>query len=122
MTTYKDDRPSQVVFVVVTDGQENASREFRKDVIEKMVKQKTEEDNWQFVFLSADLDAIGDAMSLGFAMDSSLLFDKSARGSAEAWRSLSKSASNYRSRQRRNVGFVPSDRKHPEDPGKKESG
>ena len=57
----EEERPSKVVVVVITDGQENASQEFRRDQIIKMVKEKTEKDVWQFVFLSADLDAFMDA-------------------------------------------------------------
>ncbi len=72
---------------VVTDGQENASREFRKEQIEKMIKEKTEKDGWQFVFLSADLAAIKDAHDFGFAPSASLLYEKSGLGSKEAWAS-----------------------------------
>jgi len=48
-------RPSKVIFVVITDGQENSSHEFRKDQIAKMIKDRTKKDDWDFVFLSADL-------------------------------------------------------------------
>jgi hypothetical protein len=58
------ERPARVVMVVVTDGQENASQEFRKDQIEKMLKEK-QEAGWQVVFLSEDLNAIGDIMASG---------------------------------------------------------
>lgn len=50
-------RPSRVVMVIITDGQENSSREFNKKQIEKMIKAKQENCDWQFVFLSADLSA-----------------------------------------------------------------
>ena len=62
----EDDRPSKAVFVVITDGQENSSREFRRDQIMKMINEKEKQSGWQFVFLSADLDAINDAMDHGF--------------------------------------------------------
>lgn len=111
-------RPSRVVFVVVTDGRENASGEFRKDQIEKMVKEKTESD-WQFVFLSADLDAIGDAMAVGIHADAVLAFHKSGKGSQRAWESLSVRTSDYRADRKKKIGFEQDDRKHPDDPGKK---
>ncbi|MFN2373196.1 MAG: hypothetical protein ABR545_05245 [Cyclonatronaceae bacterium] len=111
--------PSKVVFVVVTDGRENASREFRKDQIEKMVKEKTGKSDWQFVFLSADLDAIGDAMAVGIHADAVLMFQKSGKGSADAWASLSEQTSDYRTDRKKKVGFDQHDRKHPDDPGKK---
>jgi len=70
-------RASRVVFVVMTDGQENSMREF-KDRIVKMIKQKIDADNWQFVFLSADPDAVNDAINYGFAPDAAMAYQKSA--------------------------------------------
>jgi hypothetical protein len=113
------DRPARAVFVVITDGQENSSREFRKDQIVKMIKNRTEKDNWQFVFLSADLDAIGDAGSYGIRPDAALFFEKSAKGTMSAWASLSARISDYRSDKKGKIGFVPEDRKHPDDPEQK---
>jgi hypothetical protein len=117
------DRPAKVVMVVVTDGQENASREFRKEQIEKMIKEKTEKESWQFVFLSADLAAIGDAQTVGFAPSASLLYQKSKLGSAGAWTSLSRRTSEYRLAVRQRLMFLDEDRQHPDDPnkGKEES-
>jgi hypothetical protein len=90
------ERPSRVVMVVITDGQENSSREFRKDQIVKMIKEKTVKNDWQFVFLSADLGAIGDALSYGIDPDAALLFEKSHKGTTEVWASLSKEIGAYR--------------------------
>jgi hypothetical protein len=117
----EEGRPAKVVVVVVTDGQENSSREFRKDQIEKMVKEKTEKSSWQFVFLSADLAAIGDAMAVGIHADAVLLFEKSAKGSAGAWASLSARTSDYRSSRKKKIGFEQDDRKHPDDPEKQKA-
>ena len=114
----EDERPSRVMVVVLTDGRENSSREFRKHQIETMIKAKTETHAWQFVFLSADLAAIGDAMSVGIHADSSLLFDKSSKGTAAAWASLSKRTSDYRSARKNKIGFEQDDRQHPDDPQK----
>lgn len=115
----EDDRPPRVVIVVVTDGQENSSMEFRKDQIESMIKARTEKDGWQFVFLSADLAAIGDARAVGILADAILLFEKSGKGSASAWGLLSKSTAAYRSARKKKMEFEQDDRKHPDDPGKK---
>jgi hypothetical protein len=114
----EEDRPAKVVMVVVTDGQENSSREFRKDQIEKMVKEKTEKNAWQFVFLSADLAAIGDARAVGINADAVLLFEKSSKGNENAWASLSARTSDYRSARKKTIGFELDDRKHPDDPEK----
>lgn len=89
-------RPNKVLFVVLTDGQENSSREFTKTNIEKMIKEKTRQNNWQFVFLSSDLAAIDDAIDTGFSRDATLLFEKSGKGSRKAWRALACCMNEYR--------------------------
>jgi hypothetical protein len=117
----EEERPAKVVLVVVTDGQENASREFHKEQIEKMIKEKTEKSGWQFVFLSADLTALGDAKAVGIHADATLLFAKIGNGSARAWDSRSRRTSEYRSNQKRKIGFIQDDRQHPDDPEKRQS-
>lgn len=104
------ERPSRVVMVVITDGQENASREFRKDQIEKMIKEKQEKATWQFVFLSADLNAIGDALASGVRAASTLAHDKDSHGVGAAWASLSGRVSDYRSGNKEDVSFSDEDR------------
>jgi hypothetical protein len=114
----EEERHSKVVVVIVTDGQENSSREFRKDQIEKMVKDKMEHNTWQFVFLSADLAAIGDARAIGVQADAMLLFKKDGAGTADAWACLSERTSDFRSARQKDVRFKPEDRQHPDDPAK----
>jgi Mg-chelatase subunit ChlD len=104
------DRPSKVVFVVITDGQENASREFRRDQILKMINEKEKQNSWQFVFLSADLDAINDAMDQGFQTKFSLAFDKDSKGTRNAWGSVSEKISNFRASRSQDVAFSDEDR------------
>ena len=113
------DRPAKVVLVVVTDGQENSSREFTKATVAGMIKEKTEQQDWQFVFLSADLAAIGEARDLGLDPDKMLLHQKDARGTAASYESLSQRTSDYRAGRKRKIGFEASDREHPEDPNRK---
>jgi uncharacterized protein YegL len=61
------DRPCLVVFVIVTDGQENASREFTKLQIKEMIEQQRAVYKWQFTFLGANQDAFAEASGLGIA-------------------------------------------------------
>jgi len=106
----EEKKPSGVIFVVITDGQENSSKEFRRDQIVKMIKEKQEKDDWQFVFLSADLEAINDAREYGFRDRSVMSFDKSAGGSSDAWTSLSHSTRNYRRDKKMGFNFSDEDR------------
>jgi hypothetical protein len=114
----EEDRPAKVVVVIVTDGRENSSREFRKDQIEKMVKEQKEKHAWQFVFLSSDLAAIDDARSVGMDPNSTLAFQKNAKGTAGGWASLSSQTGRYRRGQKNKIGFDPADQQPPDDPKK----
>jgi hypothetical protein len=111
-------RPSKIVFVVVTDGRENSSREFTKSQIEKMVKEKSEKEDWQFVFLSADLSAFADAMGVGINIDAVLIYERTGEGSASAWDSLAERTADFRAERRRRVNFDEVDRRHPDDPAR----
>jgi len=102
-------RPAQIVVAIVTDGQENASREFDRATIEKMIREKQAAD-WQFVFLSADLAAIGDAIAGGVKPAAAMSFDKTKEGAAAAWGSASKRIADYRAARSANVAFDEDDR------------
>lgn len=91
-----DQQPSKVVLMIITDGQENSSREFRKEQIAKMIQKKQEQNQWQIVFLSADLDGIEDAQQYGIRPQSSMSFDKSAQGTRSAWDSSSEAIRRHR--------------------------
>ena len=106
----KNERPSRVIMVIITDGQENSSVEFRRNQIEKMIKEKQEKSDWQFAFLSADLAAINDALASGFGADSTMAYDKTAKGTALAWVSASERIAAYRSGRSKDVSFTEEDR------------
>jgi hypothetical protein len=104
------DRPARIVMVVITDGQENASSEFTKPQVEKMIKARQEKDNWQFVFLSADLAAVGDAIASGVDASSAMAFDKTSQGTLKAWASTSGRISDFRAKRCAKVAFSKEDR------------
>lgn len=58
-------RPSRVVFVVFTDGNENDSKRFSRERVAEMVKHQEAVYNWQFLFMGAGIDAIGEAEDVG---------------------------------------------------------
>jgi hypothetical protein len=88
----KEAQPLKIVLAIVTDGQENASREFKKAQIMKMIEEKTKKNDWQFVFLSSDLNAIRDAEAYGIDMKSNLAYVKDSLGTRHAFASLSNNA------------------------------
>lgn len=68
-------RPTTVIIVIVTDGEENSSHEYSRDQIKKMVEHQKAKYNWEFVFLGANMDAVAQASSFGIARGSALTFD-----------------------------------------------
>jgi Mg-chelatase subunit ChlD len=103
------DRPEHVLFVVITDGQENASREFSKSDIIKMIDQRKAA-GWQFVFLSADLDAIDEAETLGVVAASRLKYRKDESGVMAAFLSLDDKVARMRAKRAMMVEFDEQDR------------
>ena len=61
----EDERPDKVLVVVITDGQENASREFTRAKISEMIRHQSEVYKWDFVYLGANVDAFAEARGLG---------------------------------------------------------
>jgi Mg-chelatase subunit ChlD len=108
------DRPEHTIFVVVTDGQENASREVSRDQVVRMVEERKQR-GWQFVFLSADLDAIGEAHELGVLASSTMAYRKSARGVQAMFCSLDSKVLSVRERRAASVAFDEADRRAQEE-------
>jgi hypothetical protein len=78
------DRPELVVFVIVTDGLENASHECTRDQIRQMIEHQQAKHQWKFSFLGANQDAFAEAGALGISAAATSNFDVHA--SDEAFR------------------------------------
>jgi len=102
-------RPETVQVIVVTDGEENSSREFDGKAVKKLVEQQTEKYGWDFVFLGANQDAVTAGAKLGFQADSSMTFaaDKVQVGAMSA--SLDRYIGDVRGKRKR--GFSDDERK-----------
>lgn len=75
-TQLKDNPEAKVLIVVMTDGFENASHEFNTTNIRALIDSKDKEENWTFVYLSADADAFSAANSLGFNVSNVANYNK----------------------------------------------
>lgn len=73
--TPEDDRPEKVMVVILTDGEENSSKEYGLDLIKDMIDRQKQIYSWEFVFLGADIDAMATGDKL--RMSSSVSMDKS---------------------------------------------
>jgi hypothetical protein len=73
----EDQRPGTVIVAIMTDGLENASKEWRADSIKALVEQQTQHYGWQFLYMGADQDAVEVGAGLGIDRDLSVTY---ARG------------------------------------------
>lgn len=78
------DPNGKIIVVVVTDGDENASKEFTRDQIFKMITEKKEA-GWEFIFLAANQDAISTGVGFGFDANTSVNFAATGQGVAYAY-------------------------------------
>lgn len=85
----------KVILVVITDGEENTSKSFRRDQIKNMITSK-EESGWQITYLGAGVDAFGDAASTGFAHTNTARFSADAAGFSKANAYAGIAATSYR--------------------------
>ena len=65
----EDEKAGNVVFVIITDGEENASQRFSSEKIKKMISFEKEKYGWEFIFLGANIDAIKTAQTYGISED-----------------------------------------------------
>jgi Mg-chelatase subunit ChlD len=78
----EQDRPGLVIFVIMTDGQENSSREFTKIQVKEMIQDQQAKYGWHFTFLGADQDAFADARGMGIDAMGAARYSKSNVGGA----------------------------------------
>ena len=91
-----EDRPEHTVFVITTDGEENSSREYSYEKIKKMVKRQQEKYGWEFIFLGANMDAIGEAGKLGIRSDRAVRYECDGAGTILNYSVLSETVGKLR--------------------------
>ncbi len=76
----EEDVPEKTVFVITTDGMENASKRYDADKIKKMIERQKEKYGWEFIFLGANIDAVTTASRYGICEDRAVTFTNDSRG------------------------------------------
>ena len=95
--TAEEYRAGKVLFVITTDGMENASREFTIDKVKSLVELHKNKHKWEFIFLGANIDAIDVAGSLGIARNRTQNFHNDSEGVALNYAVLSETVTAFRS-------------------------
>jgi hypothetical protein len=90
------ERPERVIFVIMTDGEENSSREFTGEQVKAMIAHQQDVYNWDFVFLGAGLDAMKGAEQMGVRAAQAHVYYASPQGTDAAFRGVSRGVGSYR--------------------------
>ena len=92
----EDERAEKVIFVITTDGLENASKRFGYEKIRRMIEREKERYGWEFLFLGANMDAVQEAARFGIGADRAVRFENDAQGVAVNYRAVSETVCRMR--------------------------
>lgn len=85
-----EDVPEKTVFIITTDGMENASRRYSQRKVKQMIERQKEKYGWEFIFLGANIDAAETAQSIGIAEDRAVNYAASCEGTQMLFRGVAR--------------------------------
>lgn len=94
--TLEEERPSKVIFVIITDGDENASMEFSYKKVKEMISNQQSKYNWEFIFLGANIDAVKEAENLGIRASRAANYMADKQGTGVVYSSLAENVASFR--------------------------
>lgn len=78
----KEDVPQNTIFVIITDGMENASHIYSSEKVKRMIEHEKEKYGWEFIFLGANIDAVETARHFGIGADRAVKYKSDSQGTA----------------------------------------
>jgi uncharacterized protein YegL len=94
--TAEDFRPEKVLFAIITDGMENASREYSAEWIKARIERQKQKYGWEFIFMGANMDAVLEAGKLGIDADRALNYNADAEGINLSYATMTRSSAAFR--------------------------
>lgn len=94
--TAEDYRAEKVMFVIITDGEENASREYSAERVKEMIQHQKERHGWEFIFLGANIDAVETAGRFGIGADRAVDYVPDGEGTKLNFCMMSEAVSSFR--------------------------
>ena len=91
----KEDVPEKTLFIITTDGMENASRRYTYPQVRKLIREKQQQ-GWEFLFLGANIDAAAEASRFGIGQDRAANYCCDAKGTALNYTVISEAISQFR--------------------------
>ena len=95
----EEDRPEKTLFVITTDGMENASRRYTYDKVKRMIEKQKDKYGWEFLFLGANIDAAREAARFGIQADRAANYHADHQGTAVVYEAVSQTVCNFRASQ-----------------------
>ncbi len=92
----REDVPEHTLFVITTDGMENASRKYTSDRVKKMIEYHKENYGWEFIFIGANIDAVETAANFGISHDRAVNYRADAMGTRVLYDAVAEVACNVR--------------------------
>ena len=92
-----EDVPEHTLFVITTDGMENASRRYSPAMVRDMIKRQKEKYGWEFLFLGANIDAVEAASHIGIEANRAVTYRSDSVGTQLNYRVISEAVTNLRS-------------------------
>lgn len=92
----QEDVPEHTLFVITTDGMENSSRRYEGEQVRKMIERQKEKYGWEFLFLGANIDAVGTARQFGIGADRAVNYCPDPEGTRLNYEVLSDAISSVR--------------------------
>lgn len=89
-------RAEKVIFIIITDGEENSSREYSIGNIKKLIKKQKAEYGWEFIFLGANIDAVETASQFGINKDRAVTYLADSEGTCLNFAVMSAAVTEYR--------------------------
>jgi uncharacterized protein YegL len=94
--TANDYRAEKVMFVIITDGEENSSREYTTEKVKAQIERQKNKYGWEFIFLGANIDAVETAERFGISADRAVEYRSDSIGTKLNYTVLSEAVSMYR--------------------------
>ena len=91
-----EDVPEHTMFVITTDGQENASRRYTSEQVKKMIARQQEKYGWEFLFIGANIDAVETAARYGIHKDRAVNYHADGKGTRVLYEEVAKAVSKVR--------------------------
>jgi hypothetical protein len=91
-----EDVPEHTIFIITTDGMENASRRYNAREIKEMIKRQTDKYGWEFIFLAANIDALETADRYGIRRDRTVSYEQTSEEVERNYCRMSKAISMVR--------------------------